>query len=150
MPFFGIVHISMLRDKKYHILTLSDKKYRNLMFRDKTELYLTVLQQNNVDESLRCEASLSVWLTLVDRPTQLIYIWIFICWVGGGNPCGAAEFCFIGLYCHKKQARSNFFSKYPCYVHKDCLEAKKLDDKMSKTFKKLVYFMPLSHQAWYS
>ena len=34
--------------------------------------------------------------TLVDRPTQLFYIWIFICWVGGGEPCGHGEFSFRG------------------------------------------------------
>ena len=57
---------------------------------------------------------------VVDRPTQLIHIGISICWVGGGDPCGAADFCFSGVYCHKKQAWSDFFSKYPCRVHKDC------------------------------
>ena len=25
--------------------------------------------------------------TVVDHPTQLICIWIFICWVGSGDPC---------------------------------------------------------------
>ena len=57
-------------DKKYRILTFCDKKYRNLTFRKKTELYWPVLQQNNVDTCLRCEASLSgslsgsLWLSL--------------------------------------------------------------------------------------
>ena len=31
---------------------------------------------------------------LVDRPTQLFYIWIFICWVDGGDPSAHAEFSF--------------------------------------------------------
>ena len=84
---------------------------------------------------------------LVDRPTQLICIWIFICWVGGGDPCGAAEFCFSGLYCQKKQARSNFFSKYPCHVHKECLETKKWEQYWVKSSKKPVCFRPLSHLA---
>ena len=61
---------------------------------------------------------------LVDHPTQLICIWIFICWVGGGDLCGAAELCINGPCNQKKQARTNVFSKYLCHVHKDCLEAK--------------------------
>ena len=40
MPFFRLI---------LHILT----------FREKTELYLTVLQQSNVEACIRCEASLS-------------------------------------------------------------------------------------------
>ena len=50
MPFF--LHIaSFLKfgDKKQRILTFCDKKYRILTFRYKTQLYLTVLQQNNVE-----------------------------------------------------------------------------------------------------
>ena len=38
---------------------------------------------------------------VVDHPTQLICIWIFICWVGGGDPCGAAELCISGLWSQK-------------------------------------------------
>ena len=82
-----------------------------------------------------------VWV--VDRPTQLIYIWIFICWVGGGDPCGAAEFCFSSLYSHKKQERSAFFSKYPCHVQKDCLAAKNGDKKLIETSKKPARFKSL-------
>ena len=41
---------------------------------------------------------------LVDCPNQLIHIGISICWVGGGDPCGVADFCFSGVYCHKKQS----------------------------------------------
>ena len=60
MPFFRLIaRILTFRDKKYRILTFRDKKYRILTFCDKTELYLTVLQQNNVEACLRCEASLS-------------------------------------------------------------------------------------------
>ena len=71
MPFFWLTA---------HILTFRDKKYRIFTFRNKTELYLTVLQQNIVDAMrqhyfvndacLRCEASLSgslsgsLWLSL--------------------------------------------------------------------------------------
>ena len=33
---------------------------------------------------------------LVDRPTQLFYIWIFICWVGGEEPCGHEELSLSG------------------------------------------------------
>ena len=40
--------------------------------------------------------------SLVDSPTQLVCIWIFICWVGGGNPCGVADFC-IGDSCRNKK-----------------------------------------------
>ena len=77
---------------------------------------------------------------LVDRPTQLICIWIFICWVGGGDPCGAADFCFSCLYCQKKQARSNFFSKYPCHVHNECLEIKKRRTILGKILQKTCLF----------
>merc|ERR1712055_909741 len=60
LPFFWIIaRIFTFRDKEYRILTFRDKKYRILTFCDKTELYLTVLQQNNVEACLRCEASLS-------------------------------------------------------------------------------------------
>ena len=75
-------------------------------------------------------------LPLVDRPTQLIHIGISICCVGGGNPCGAADFCFSGVYCQKKQASSGFFSKYLCHVHEDCLEAQIATKNKSKTSKK--------------
>ena len=54
-----IARILTFRDKKYRILMFRDKKYHNLTLGDKTELYLTVLQQNNVEACLRCEASLS-------------------------------------------------------------------------------------------
>ena len=55
MPFFRLIaRILTFRDKKYRILTFRDKKYRILTFCDKTELYLTVLQQNNVEACLRC------------------------------------------------------------------------------------------------
>ena len=44
-----------------------------------------------------CPASRSTFrLTVVDRPTQLFYIWIFICWVGGGEPCGHEELSLSG------------------------------------------------------
>ena len=33
---------------------------------------------------------------VVDRPTQLFYIWIFICWVGGWEPCGDEELSLSG------------------------------------------------------
>ena len=42
---------------------------------------------------------LDIWkcsTDVVDRPTQLFYIWIFICWVGGGELCGHAELSFRG------------------------------------------------------
>ena len=84
---------------------------------------------------------------IVDRPTQLICIWIFICWVGGGDPCGAADFCFSCLYCQKKQARSNFFSKYPCHVHNECLEIKNGQQYWVKSSKRPVCFRLLSHLA---
>ena len=48
---------------------------------------------------------------VVDRPTQPICIWISICWVGGGDPCGVADFCFSGMNCRKKQSKSDFFYK---------------------------------------
>ena len=80
---------------------------------------------------------------LFDRPTQLISI----CWVGGGDPCGAADFCFSCLYCQKKQARSNFFSKYPCHVHNECLEIKNGEQYWVKSSKKPVCFRLLSHLA---
>ena len=57
--------ILAFRDKKYRILTFRDKKYRILTFCDKTELYLTVLQQNNVEACLRrCSPALSGSLLL--------------------------------------------------------------------------------------
>ena len=39
---------------------------------------------------------------IVDSPTQLVRIWIFICWVGGGNPCGGVEFCISGSCRNRK------------------------------------------------
>ena len=63
MPFFRL---------KARILTFRDKKYRILTFCDKTELYLTVLQQNNVEACLRCEASLSFVPSLPNAQLQLM------------------------------------------------------------------------------
>ena len=54
------------------ILMFRDKKYRILTFCDKTELYLTVLQQNNVEACLRCKASLSFVPSLPNAQLQLI------------------------------------------------------------------------------
>ena len=67
---------------------------------------------------------------LVDHPTQLICIWIFICWVGGGDPCGAVDFCISGPCGQKKQAGSNVFEKYPCHVHIVREEAKNTPKKV--------------------
>ena len=73
MPFFRLIaRILTFRDKKYRILTFRDKKYRILTFCDKTELYLTVLQQNNVEACLRCEASLSFVPSLPNAQLQLM------------------------------------------------------------------------------
>ena len=70
------------------ILTFRDKKYRNLTFRNKTELYWPVLQQNNVDTCLRCEATLSgslwpslahpgsLWLSLARCPAHSGSLWL--------------------------------------------------------------------------
>ena len=85
--------------------------------------------------------------SLVDHPTQLICIWIFICWVGGGDPCGVAELCKSAPSDQKKQAKTNIFSKYPCHVHKDCLEAKNGTKNLMKPPKKPVCFVPLSPLA---
>ena len=79
-------------------------------------------------------------ITVVDRPTQLIYIWIFICWVGGGDPCGVAELCKSAPSDQKKQAKTNIFSKYPCHVHEDCLEAKNGTKNLMKPPKKTCLF----------
>ena len=68
----GVSRIFTFRDKKYRILTFCDKKYRILTFCDKTELYLTVLQQNNVEACLRCEASLSFVPSLPNAQLQLM------------------------------------------------------------------------------
>ena len=73
MPCFRLIaRILTFRDKKYRILTFRDKKYRILTFCDKTELYLTVLQQNNVEACLRCEASLSFVPSLPNAQLQLM------------------------------------------------------------------------------
>ena len=73
MPLFRVIaRILTFRDKKYRILTFCDKKYRILTFCDKTELYLTVLQQNNVEACLRCEASLSFVPSLPNAQLQLM------------------------------------------------------------------------------
>ena len=86
---------------------------------------------------------------LVDHPTQLICIWIFICWVGGGDPCGAAELCISGLWSQKKQARTDVFLKYPCHVHKDSPEAENGTKNFIKPTKNLFVspnsqFVPIS------
>ena len=46
-------------------------------------------------------------MDIVDRPTQLVCIWISSCRVGGGDPCGVADFCCSKVNCHKKEARSD-------------------------------------------
>ena len=70
MPFFRLIaHLLTFCDKKYHILTFCNKKYHILTFCDKTELYLTVLQQNNVEACLRCcSPALSGSLLLSQSP----------------------------------------------------------------------------------
>ena len=68
-----------------------------------------------------------------------------------GDLCGPAEFCFSRLYCHKKQARSVFFSKYPSHVYEDCQEAKKERQKLSETSKKNCLFqvsLPSGSPNW--
>ena len=95
---------------------------------------LTVVRQL---EWKYCVFMFYAWL--VDRPTQLVYIGISICWVGGGNPCGVADFCLSGVYCYKKQARSDFFSKCPSHVHKDCLEAQNGTKNWVKPLKNLFF-----------
>ena len=81
---------------------------------------------------------------VVDHPTQLVFIWIFICWVGGGDPCGAAELCISGLWSQKKQARTDVFLKYPCHVHKDSPEAENGTKNFIKPTKNL--FVSLNSQ----
>ena len=81
---------------------------------------------------------------LVDHPTQLVFIWIFICWVGGGDPCGVAELCISGLWSQKKQARTDVFLKYPCHVHKDSPEAENGTKNFIKPTKNL--FVSLNSQ----
>ena len=62
--------------QKYRILMFRDKKYRILMFCDKTELYITVLQQNNVEACLRC---CSLWLPLARSCSLRLPIALRIC-----------------------------------------------------------------------
>ena len=81
---------------------------------------------------------------LGDHPTQLICIWIFICWVGGGDPCGAAELCISGPCNQKKRARTHVFLKYPCHVHEDWLDGKIGTKNWVRPPKKPVCFMPVS------
>ena len=81
------------------------------------------------------DISARLWCNVVDRPTQLIYIKISICWVGGGNPCGAADFCISGPHGQEKQAGSDFFSKYPNYVYTNGQNAKYRAKIRQKTFK---------------
>ena len=82
MPFFRL----MARN-----LTFRDKKYRILTFRDKTELYLAVLQQNNIEACLRCEASFSgslsgsFWLSLALSLALSGSLWI-------------SRACFLALF----------------------------------------------------
>ena len=88
--------------------------------------------------------TLCVHIYVVDHPTQLVFIWIFICWVGGGDPCGAAELCISGLWSQKKQARTDVFLKYPCHVHKDSPEAENGTKNFIKPTKNL--FVSLNSQ----
>ena len=46
---------------------------------------------------------------LVDRPTQLICIWIFVCWVVGGDPYGVADFCISAPWKGTRKAGSDRF-----------------------------------------
>ena len=81
---------------------------------------------------------------IVDHPTQLVCIWIFICWVGGGDPCGAAELCISGPWNQKKRARTHVFLKYPCHVHEDWLDGKIGTKHWVRPPKKPVCFMSVS------
>ena len=76
---------------------------------------------------------------LVDRPTQLVCIWIFICWVGGGNPCGVADFC-IGDSCrNKKHTGFIFFFKISFLCIFCPWHSKKQGKKLIQTLKKPVF-----------
>ena len=80
---------------------------------------------------------LGIWL--VDRPTQLVCIWIFICWVGGGNPCGVADFC-IGDSCrNKKHTGFIFFFKISFLCIFCPWHSKKQGKKLIQTLKKPVF-----------
>ena len=103
------------------IIWLQDKNYLSLLH---LQNYILLASPKAACSTISPQNWACAHNCLVDHPTQLICIWIFICWVGGGDPCGAAELCISGPCSQKKQARTDVFSKYLCHVHKDCLEAK--------------------------
>ncbi len=70
--------------------------------------------------STRClPPSKMAFLWLVDCPTQLIYIWIVICWVGGGNPSRYVAKCLSAYFGQEWAIWTNFFAKYPCLIYED-------------------------------
>ena len=82
-------------------------------------------------------------------PTQQIKIQMQISWVGRSTS-GAADFCFSCLYCQKKQARSNFFPKYPCHVHKEWLETKKIRRILNPEHYRSIHFNVFNKERKYS
>ena len=80
--------------------------------------------------------------TVVDRPTQLICTSDIYFWVGGGNPCGAADFCIGGPCSQKKLSRFNFFLKDPNYVRTNGQNAKNRAKNRQKPPKNSFFQLP--------
>ena len=68
-------------------------------------------------------------------------------WDVQNETCAILELCKSAPSDQKKQAKTNIFSKYPCHVHEDCLEAKNGTKNLMKPPKKPVCFVPLSPLA---
>ena len=85
---------------------------------------------------------------VVDRPTQLVCIWIFICWVGGGNPCGVADFC-IGDSCrNKKHTGFVFFLQNILSMYILSMTQQKTGQKTDKNPKKNCFFQYYLIRSW--
>ena len=89
--------------------------------------------------------NLVVWMSsfhlLIAQLNWFVFL-IFICWVGGGNPCGAADFCIGGPCSQKKLAKPDFFLKDPQYMYTDGQNANNRAKHGQKPSKNLFFPAP--------
>ena len=78
--------------------------------------------------------SIQLWIMSTSwLPYSTDFIFVFVSWVGGGNPPRAVPKCLRPHCGWEKQAGDDFFAKYPCHAYKYESHAKKLHQKKLKT-----------------
>jgi len=82
-------------------------------------------------------------------PYSTDFIFVFVSWVGGGNPPRAVPKCLRPHCGWEKQAGDDCFAKYPCHAYKYESHAKKLHQKKLKPAKNSRFFrLTISSWKW--